>query len=116
VLVLVRGGTYTLQRPIVFTPEDSGRAGGLTTYAAYPGERPVFSGGRAITGFRQAAGGLWQATLPDVRDGTWSFEQLFVNGRRAVRARTPNQGYFYVDGTVATGPRAPRGAVTRRAS
>lgn len=103
VLVLVRGGTYRLARPLVFTPEDSGRAGGSVTYAAFPGERPVLSGGRVITGFRPAAGDLWQATVPAARDGSGRFEQLFVNGRRAVRARTPNAGYFYVEGTVATG-------------
>ena len=103
VLVLLRGGTYSITEPITFTAEDSGREGGSVTYAAYPGETPVISGGRTITRFQPAENGLWKATIPDVREGRWSFEQLYVNGRRAVRARTPNKGYYYVDGTVATG-------------
>ncbi len=102
-LVLVRGGTDLLSRPIAYTPADSGRDGGAVTYAAYPSEQPVFSGARVVTGLRAAEGGWWQAVLPDVRDGRWFFEQLYVNGRRAVRARTPNRGYLYVDGRVTTG-------------
>lgn len=30
------------------------------------------------------------------RAGQWYFEQLFVNGHRATRARTPNKFYFYI--------------------
>ncbi len=28
--------------------------------------------------------------------GRWTFEQLFVNGRQAIRARTPNEFYHYM--------------------
>ena len=34
--------------------------------------------------------------IPEVAAGQWYFEQLFVNGRRAVRARTPNKFYYYM--------------------
>ena len=97
VLVLIRGGTYRMAEPLVFTPEDSGRDGGSVTYAAYPGEQPVLSGGRQITGFQLGTDGLWTAKVPDVQGGPWHFEQLYVNGRRAVRARTPNRFYFYMN-------------------
>jgi hypothetical protein len=93
ITVLVRGGTYTLTRPVVFGPEDSAGDGHTITYAAHPGEKPVFSGGRAVTGFRQGDGGTWTARVPHGAGKTWVFEQLFVNGRRAVRARTPNTSY-----------------------
>jgi len=97
VLVLIRGGTYRMAEPLVFTPEDSGRDGGSVTYTAYPGEQPVLSGGRQITGFQLGDNGLWTAKVPDVRGGPWHFEQLYVSGRRAVRARTPNRFYFYMN-------------------
>jgi hypothetical protein len=45
VTVLLREGTYRQSRPLVFTPEDSGTEAFPVTYAAYPGERPVVSGG-----------------------------------------------------------------------
>ncbi len=97
ITVLVRGGTYRIDRPVVFSPEDSGTPAAPITYAAAPGERPVIDGGRRITGFRQQ-GNLWTAALPEVAAGRWYFQQLFVNGKRAQRARTPNEGFFRVAG------------------
>lgn len=94
--VQVRGGTYALDGPVVFTPEDSGTEGEPTTYAAYPGEKPVFTGGSPITGWRKGEGNLWVAEVPEVREGRWYFHQLFVNGARRTRARTPNEGYLAI--------------------
>ena len=53
-VVLIRGGTYRLARPLVFGPEDGGTKRHSITYAAYPGERPLFSGGRRISGWTAA--------------------------------------------------------------
>lgn len=89
--VLLRGGTYRISEPIVFGPEDSGTALAPITYAAFPGEKPVISGGVPITGWtRQGDGPLWKTVVPEVKEGKWYFRQLFVNGRRAVPARLPN--------------------------
>jgi hypothetical protein len=96
VRVIVADGSYTLDRPLVLTPEDSGTEACPISYEAAPGAKPVFSGGRRITGFKPDKDGLWSATLPDVAAGKWYFEQLFVNGRRAIRARSPNAFYFYM--------------------
>ena len=59
---------------------DSGRENGPTIYE---GKGAVFSGGRRITGWKQD-GAVWVAKEVS------AFEQLWVNGRRAIRARTPN--------------------------
>ena len=103
VRVLVAEGTYSLSEPVVFTPEDSGTEKCPIIYEAAPEARPVFSGGRVIAGFQPGADGLWTAQVPEVAAGEWYFEQLFVNGRRAVRARWPNQFYFYVVGKAEYG-------------
>ena len=95
VKILLRGGTYPVSQAIEFTPEDSGTREAPVVYAAYPGERPVISGGRPIRGWQQGDGAFWTAQIDEVRSGTWVFHQLFVNGQRRVRARTPNQGYLY---------------------
>ena len=84
--VLIRGGTYEQVEPLVFGLEDSGSAEHGITYAAYPGETAVVSGGRRLTGWQRGEGEVWSAPV----DGDWAFRQVFVNGRRAVRARTPN--------------------------
>ncbi len=91
VLVYVRGGTYRIAEPVVFGPQDSGTKKASVTYAAYPNEKPTISGGRRIDGWKTAPDGTWIATAPP---GASSFRELFVNGRRAQRARNPNSGYF----------------------
>jgi hypothetical protein len=96
VRVLVAGGDYVLSRPVEFTPADSGTPAAPISYQAQPGAAPVFSGGRTISGWQPAEGGLWKAELPEVAAGRWYFEQLWVNGQRATRARTPNKFFFFV--------------------
>ncbi len=96
VRVIVSDGHYPLTEPIVFTPEDSGTEQCPITYEAASRTFPVFSGGRVITGFKPDRDGVWTARIPEVKAGKWYFEQLWVNGRRAVRARTPNKFYFYM--------------------
>jgi len=91
VKVCLRGGTYRLSEPLAFSPEDSGTEKHAITYAAYPGETAVVSGGRPITGWKRGEGGIWTAQVPGVKEGEWCFRHLFVDGRRAVRARTPNK-------------------------
>lgn len=94
--IVVAAGTYSLSEPLLLAPEDGGSAAAPVCYEAAPGARPVFSGGRAISGFQPAGNGLWVARIPAVAAGEWTFEQLFVNGRRATRARTPNRFWFEV--------------------
>ena len=101
VTVRVRGGVYRVEKAVEFTPEDSGTEQAPITYAACAGERPVISGGRPITGWQKGDGALWQTTVPGVKEGRWYFHQLFVNGERRTRARTPNVGYLYTEGIIA---------------
>ncbi len=89
VTVLVCSGTYFLNEPLVFTPEDSGTEEFPITYKAYPRENPVISGGRAIRDWQQQDN-LWVANLPEVKTGKWYFRLLRVNDDWAIRARYPN--------------------------
>jgi hypothetical protein len=85
--VVLRGGTYRLGETFVLSAEDSG-----VTYEAAPGERPIVSGGRRLEGWKKASGPVWTAPAP------WDFRQLFINGRRAQRARTPTNGFYRIEG------------------
>ncbi|MFA0783233.1 right-handed parallel beta-helix repeat-containing protein, partial [Fervidibacter sacchari] len=99
VTIYLRGGTYFLTEPIIVTPEHSGTEKFPVTIAAYRDERPILSGGRRIVGFKPTTVNgrkVWVAEIPEVREGKWYFEQLWVNGRRAIRARTPNKFWFYI--------------------
>lgn len=92
-------GRYELEDTLRLEPADSG----LTIEAA-PGARPVLSGGRRLTGWVRdpAVGNLWKLTIPEVRSGQWYFQQLFADGKRLQRARTPNEGFFRITGALGT--------------
>lgn len=116
VTVLLRSGTYPQSKALVFTAADSGTARSPITYAAYPGEKPIISGGVPITGWRlddsaqsrtRCNGKLWRVDLPAAPAGAaWRFNQFFVNGQRRPRARIPNQREFLrTEGPVAKGDR-----------
>jgi hypothetical protein len=66
----------------------------------WSGKKAVFMAGKPITGWQQAEGGLWKAALPDK---SWKFEQLWINGRRATLARSPNKGYHHITEAVGAG-------------
>ena len=81
-VVEIAGGTYSLERPFVVGPEASGQNGHRIIYRAAEGAKVVLSGGRRIEGWQPAQAGRYEARV-DVPN----FRQLWVNGRRATRAR-----------------------------
>ena len=101
ITVDLRGGTYQLSSTLSFTPADSGTGGHTVVWQAYPGETPVFSGGRKVSGWQvyDSGKGIYRASVPT---GTQS-RQLFVNGVRADRARSAlNPAGFTVTATGFT--------------
>lgn len=101
--IMLRGGIYELPAPFTLTPDDAGLSGAPVVYCAYPGEKPLISGGRQITGWK-VSGNRWTVTLPDVAKGDWDFAQLFVNGERRSRPRLPRAGYYYIAGSAPSSP------------
>ena len=89
--VRIRPGVYRLSAPLKFGPKDGGGPDRRVTYRA-DGGKVVVSGGYVIGGWRPEPSrkGVWTADLPKSPAGAWGFRDLFVSGRRAVRARTPN--------------------------
>jgi hypothetical protein len=105
--IYVGPGIYVLKEPLVLQPQDAN-----LTLAGSSKEKPVLSGGRLITGWKNVerqGKQFWAADLPEVRNGTWYFRELWVNGRRAVRARYPNKGYLKVAGLPDARPEWTRG-------
>ncbi|MBK5295284.1 MAG: right-handed parallel beta-helix repeat-containing protein [Acidobacteriia bacterium] len=92
ITIQLRDGVYFLPETLVLTPDDSN-----TVWEAAPGARPVISGGRVLSGWKKGSGPVWTAPAGDSY-----FRQLFISGRRAQRARTPNFGYFRIDGASPT--------------
>ncbi len=99
VTVVFSDGEYELTEPVVFGPEDSGTADAPVNYVAAEGAKPVFFGGKRLPLFEAGADGVWHTRVaPSLR-----FEQLYINGRRATRARSPNQFYYYMQAPVPFG-------------
>lgn len=101
--VTIADGTYEVTSPLVLKPEDSGSTGSKIVFKAARGTKPIFSSGLPLTDLKEASPGLWQAKAPVIDGKPLIFEQLYVNGRRAIRARTPNAGYSFCK---AAGPDA----------
>lgn len=93
--VVFADGVYPMTEPVVFEPRDSGTEGAPVVYRAAQDALPILTGGKAITGWQPGEDGLWVANVPEVAEGEWYFEQLWINGRRATRARSPNKFYYY---------------------
>jgi hypothetical protein len=90
IVVYLRGGWYELSETLAFTSRDSGTGGRWIIYKAFEGETPLISGGRRITGWREHEGGRYTAGT-----GGLAFRQLYVDGRKAVRARLPKGGSYF---------------------
>lgn len=92
--VHVKKGVYPLAEPLVFEPCDSGTADAPVAFVG-EGADTRLAGGRPVGGWRETPEGYWAAPIPRCADGSPAyFESLYVNGRRAVRARHPNAGFF----------------------
>jgi hypothetical protein len=88
IVVYIRGGLYSITDTIEFEPEDSGFNGHKVTYRAYGGEIPIFSGGIELINWKlyNKSKNIYQSNVPK-----GVYRQLYINGDRAIRARTPNR-------------------------
>jgi len=87
VTVYIRGGTYYLNGPLVFTAEDSGSRQAPVVYRAADGQKVVISGGqRLVLNWKAYRDGIMKAKTPV----GLKIDQLFVDGTRRHMARYPN--------------------------
>lgn len=84
--IILKEGTYYVYEPIRLRPEDSGTAESPTTISADEGAKVTISGGMLVGGWKQS-GRYWIADVPDYNGRSLDFRQLWVNGRKAIRAR-----------------------------
>ena len=91
-VVQLRTGTYPLTETLEFDADDSGNNGYKVLYRNYPGEEPVISGGKRLTGWSASGDGSgnYEAAVEAGDD----FSMLLVGNAAAVRAREPDFGSF----------------------
>ncbi len=90
--IIVAPGTYAVTETLTLGKDDS--------QVTWVGTNATFTAGKPITGWQKTDAGLWKAPLPDK---AWKFEQLWINGRRATLARSPNKGYYHITEAVGAG-------------
>ena len=96
ITVYMEGGTYALYEPVFIRPEDSGTKESPTVIRSAINEKTVIhsaadekvvlSGGVRIKNWKKQ-GKLWVADVPTFNGRPLDFRQLWVNGKKAVRAR-----------------------------
>jgi hypothetical protein len=100
--IIALEGEYLMLQPLVLDQTDAGTDVSPTVFKAEEGAKVIFRGGVQITGFEKVNDNLWRAFVPQVAYYDSYFEQLYVNGRRATRAKSPNSGFYYVKGVEET--------------
>jgi len=85
IYVNLKGGIYETDTAINFDYDDSGFGGHKVIYKSWDGNMPIISGGKRITGWtvHDAGKNIYKASAQGI-----NARQLYVNGQRAVRARS----------------------------
>lgn len=94
--IFAQEGTYTMTQPL--TAEKA-----LNRPVVVKGNehaKPVFSGGIRIAGWQPCGQNLYRAFVPEVLQYGYTFEQFYVDGKRAIEARTPNKDWFFVESST----------------
>lgn len=107
VVVTFQSGRYELEKPLKFDVADSGASlENPVTYQAAKDADVEISGGRVIEGWQPVPErpSVWKVKVATPSKTKWTFDQLWVNGHPAIRARTPNWWHFNKLTSVAESP------------
>ena len=87
ITILLRKGTYYVEKPVVITSEEASKQQAPLTISAYNGERVILSGGEKLNlKWEPFHDGILKAKIAK----GMSFDQLFINGRPQILARYPD--------------------------
>ena len=120
ITVSIRGGLYQFDETVVFGLDDSGDRDTKITYKAYPDEKPVFSSGEKLTGFKkleqypeglpqEAKGKVW---VKDIPKELGRFKTLYDEKGMLQRARS--EGFFPEKGSARNKLIFPEGKLKDR--
>jgi hypothetical protein len=98
--IVLHEGHYHLPQPLALGPEDS-----HTHFHAHEGAHPVIDAGLPLPAFTEEIRDdttVWTADVSGIIDRIGYFHQLFVNDRRAPRARLPKKDYYWMEDVPGT--------------
>jgi hypothetical protein len=94
--IIALGGEYFMLQPLILNTQDAGSSSSPLVFRSETDQRALFRGGVPVNEFERVNEKLWKAFIPQVAYYNSYFEQFYVNGKRATRARTPDKGFFTV--------------------
>jgi len=94
--VIIREGVYYLSETLNFDKNDSGTEKQALAITAYEDERVTISGSINLDcSWEVYEKGIYKCYVPEIKGKR--MDQLFVNGKRQIRARYPNGNSLYPD-------------------
>jgi len=96
VIVWLNDGIHTITEPLVFDPFESSLPNPSLVFKSLKGTKPVISGGLKLSKWSKRQDGFWTCKSSDIAPGLQNVRELFVNGKRASRARFPNSDFLRV--------------------
>ena len=94
--IIIQAGEYFIDGPCAFSPGHSGTDESQLVIKAEDGTSPILYGGKKLDSFEKISETLWRVKIPETLQYNWFFEQLYVNGKRATRAKSPNSGFYFL--------------------
>lgn len=91
VYVYIRGGIYYLEKPLIFTPQDSGTPLNPIIYTSYKNEKVILSGGKIVKKFDEVEINGKKGIRIKIEKNL-KFSSIWVNGKRRYRAKFPQKG------------------------
>ncbi len=96
VTVWLADGIYGIDKPFIIKPFRGVSGEYKLQFKAEKNAKPVVSGGVQISGWSKNKEGNWEIRLPENLSKISECRELFIDGKRATRARFPNIGYLKV--------------------
>lgn len=96
ITVWLADGIYRIDNPFIIKPFREVSCEYKLQFKADKNANPVVSGGIQITGWKKNEEGLWTARLPENAGNLKKVRELFIDGKRAVRARHPNKDFLRI--------------------
>lgn len=92
--IFIADGIYEIENPIVFESVCFNEKSKVQIKALI-GANPIISGGKVLKNWEKNDKGIWVALLP--KNENWNQRELFIGGKRGIRARFPNEDYLRVE-------------------
>lgn len=96
VTVWLADGIFRVTEPLVFESLKTTSINTKISFRAEKGSKPIISGGVEISGWEKNNAGFWEAKMQENKNEPVELRELFIDGKRAVRSRFPNEGYLQV--------------------